>query len=251
MGRRAFPSCPVPLPPCPKNMTPTSPGAAGSNVSPKPQYVPGETPERTFSDDELVWTENEQAALDTYRAQYPTADGAVMKGLWLAQRKFGWLPPEVMKLVAETLGIPYAKVYGVATFYTQYFKEEKGRFVFDVCTCFSCQVCGGYDILHYLEEKLGVEKGETTDDGMFTVQEAECLGACGSAPMLQVTNGPYVHNLTKEKVDTMLDALRAGKDLPFESVTLPQDEDELGGNRRTDTEAVTTYQTPPTSETIR
>ena len=90
----------------------------------------------------------------------------------------------------------------------------------------------------------------TTEDGLFTIQEAECLGACGSAPMLQVTNGPYVHNLTTEKVDAMLGALRAGEALPFESVTLPQDEDEMGGNRRTDAEAVTAYRTPPVSVTI-
>jgi len=228
-------------------MTPDTPGPF---VSPKPQYVPGETPERTFSDDELVWTDEEQAQLDTFKAQYPTADAAVMKGLWLAQRKFGWLPPEVMRLVADSLEIPYAKVYGVATFYTQYFKEDKGKFVLDVCTCFSCQVCGGYDMLHYLEEKLGVPKGVTTEDGLFTIQEAECLGACGSAPMLQVTNGAYVHNLTTEKIDRLVDALREGKDLPFESVTLPQDEAELGGNRRTDAEAVETYQTPPVSDSV-
>ena len=228
-------------------MTPDTPGPF---TSPTPQYVPGETPERTFSDDELVWTDEERTALDTFRAQYPTADGAVMKALWLAQRKYGWLPPEVLHLVADTLGVPYAKVYGVATFYTQYFKEKRGTYVLDVCTCFSCQVCGGYDMLHYLEETLGVPKGGTTEDGLFTIQEAECLGACGSAPMLQVTNGPYVHNLTTEKLDGLLATLRDGKELPFESVTLPQDEAELGGNRRTDAEAVETYQTPPVSETI-
>ncbi len=228
-------------------MTPDTPGPF---VSPSPQYVPGEAPERHIADADLVWTDDETAQIDVFRAQYPTPDGAVMKALWLAQEKYGWLPPEVMHLVADTLGIPYAKVYGVATFYTQYFKEEKGRFVFDVCTCFSCQVCGGYDMLHYLEDKLGVPKGGTTEDGLFTVQEAECLGACGSAPMLQVTNGPYVHNLTEAKIDALVDALRDGKDLPFESVTLPQDETELGGNRRTDAEAVETYQTPPVSDTI-
>ena len=228
-------------------MTPDTPGPF---ASPSPAYPPGEAVERTFSDDELVWSSDEQAKIDGYRAQYPTPDGAVMKTLWLAQLKFGWLPPEVVRLVADTLGVPYAKVYGVATFYTMYFKEKKGKYVFDVCTCFSCQVCGGYDILHYLEEQLGVVKGGTTEDGLFTVQEAECLGACGSAPMLQVTNGPYVHNLTRAKVDEMLAALREGRDLPFESVTLPQDEAELGGNRRTDAEAVTAYDTPPVSETI-
>ena len=219
-------------------------------VPPQPAYVPGEPVERHFADADLVWTEDEQQQIAAFRAQYPTNDGAVMKGLWLAQNKFGWLPPEVIQFVAETLEIPYAKVYGVATFYTQYFKEQKGQFVLDVCTCFSCQVCGGYDILHYLEDQLGISKGETTEDGLFTIQEAECLGACGSAPMLQVTNGPYVHNLTTEKVDALLADLRAGEMPGFESVTLPQDEDDLGGNRRSDTEAVTTYQTPPVSETL-
>ena len=216
----------------------------------EPDYVPGEPVERHFSDAELVWTDDEQKQIATFRSQYPTNDGAVMKVLWLAQNKFGWLPPEVVQFVADTIEVPYAKVYGVATFYTQYYKEKKGTYVLDVCTCFGCQVCGGYDILHYLEDKLGISKGETTADGLFTIQEVECLGACGSAPMLQVTNGPYVHNLTKEKVDALIDDLKDGKMPAFESVTLPQDETDLGGNRRSDTELVTEYQTPPVSETI-
>ena len=231
-------------------MTPQTPGAHARDVSPKPRYLPGEPPPRTFSDEALAWTDDERAALDAYRAEYPTPDGAVMKALWLAQAKFGWLPPEVVQFVADTLGLPYAKVYGVATFYTQYFKEEKGRFVLDVCTCFTCQVCRGYDILHYLEEQLGVPAGQTTPDGLFTVQEAECLGACGSAPMLQVTNGPYVHNLTPERCDRLLADLRAGTMPGFESVTLPQDEADLDGNRRSDADAVTTYQAPPVAERL-
>jgi len=173
-----------------------------------------------------------------------------MRGLWMAQEKFGFLPPEVIQLVAEEIGIPYANAYGVATFYTQYFKEKKGKHVLDVCTCFSCQLCGGYDMLHYIEEKLGVQKGETTKDGLFTIQEAECLGACGSAPMLQVTNGPFVHNLNKEKVDALLDALKEDKIPAFTSVTLPQDEDEMGGNRRTDVSSIESYSVRPVSETL-
>ena len=220
-------------------------------ASPQPAYPPGEAVPRTFADEALVWTAEERAALDGYRGEYPTPDGAVMKGLWLAQSKFGWLPPEVIRLVADTLGIPFAKVYGVATFYTQYFKEEKGRYVLDVCTCFSCQVCGGYDILHYLEEQLGVPAGQTTPDGLFTVQEAECLGACGSAPMLQVTNGPYVHNLTPAKCDALLDGLRAGTMPGFTAVTLPQDEGALDGPRRSDADAVEAYGPPPVAERVR
>ena len=213
--------------------------------------LPERDPAPAIPASELHFTEAEKAKLAKYVSQYPTADGAVMRGLWLAQEKFGFLPPEVIRLVADEIGMPYAKAYGVATFYTQYYKQKMGTHVLDVCTCFSCQVCGGYDMLHYLEDKLGIHKGETTADGQFTIQEVECLGACGSAPMLQVTNGRYVHNLTREKVDALVDALREGKDWPFESVTLPQDEDEMGGNRRSDVSATETYQTPPVSETIR
>lgn len=207
-------------------------------------------PEPVFSGKDLVFSKDEKAQIKKWVSNYPSKEGAVMHGLWLAQEKFGFLPPEVIELVADEIGMPYADTYGVATFYTQYFKEKKGDYVLDVCTCFSCQLCGGYDILHYLEDKLGIHKGETTADGMFTLQEAECLGACGSAPMLQVTNGTYVNNLTGEKIDALIDALKQGKMPEFESVTLPQDEDELGGNRRTDVTLTPTYGVCPVSETL-
>ena len=211
--------------------------------------LPERSPEPHFSDDELVFTAEEKKKIAHWVSQYPTADGAVMWALWLAQEKFGFLPPEVLRLVAEELSIPYAQVYGVSTFYTQYYKSKKGTHVLDVCTCFSCQFTGGYDILHYLEEKLDVHAGETTADGQFTIREAECLGACGSAPMLQVTNGPYVYCLTREKVDALIAMLRAGKLPDFASVTLPQDEDEMGGNRRSDVDATERYDVMPVAET--
>ncbi len=212
--------------------------------------LPDQDPEPQIPAEELVFTDAEKQQIAHWVTRYPTADGAVMRALWLAQEKFGFLPPEVVRLTAEELGIPYAQAYGVATFYTQYYKKKMGRHVLDVCTCFSCQVCGGYDILHYLEEKLGIHKGESTDDGLFTIQEVECLGACGSAPMLQVTNGPFVHNLTPAKVDQLIEDLKQGKTPPFVSVTLPQDEADLGGNRRSDAAAVEAYQTPPVSATV-
>lgn len=213
--------------------------------------LPDRKPDPVIPADKLVFSDAEKQQIRTWIDRYPTADGAVMRALWLAQEKFGFLPPEVVQLVADELGMPYAKAYGVATFYTQYFKEKKGTYVLDVCTCFSCQLCGGYDMMHYLEKKLGVHKGETTEDGLFTVQEAECLGACGSAPMLQVTNGPYVHNLTEEKIDALIDALKEGTMPAFTSVTLPQDEDDLGGNRRSDVTVTEAYSVRPVSETIK
>ncbi len=213
--------------------------------------LPDQDPEPRFSEGELVWTDEEEKLIARYRKQYPTNQAAVMKVLWLAQEKFGFLPPEVLQFVADTLEMPYAQVYGVSTFYTQYYKKPVGTHVLDVCTCFSCQAMGGYDILHYLEEKLGIHASETTEDGQFTLQEVECLGACGSAPMLQVTNGPYVHHLTEEKVDALIADLEAGRMPPFVSITLPQDEDEMDGNRRTDAEATEAYRQPPDTYSLR
>ena len=210
--------------------------------------LPDPNPTPHFSEEELQFTEAEKTKISQWVSQYPTSDGAVMWTLWLAQEKFGFLAPEVMQLVAAELSLPYAQVYGVATFYTQYFKAKKGMFVLDVCTCFSCQFSGGYDILAYLEQKLNVKRGHTSACGRYTLQEAECLGACGSAPMMQVNNGPYAHHLTPGKIDELLEAMERGKELPFVSVTLPQDEDEMGGNRRTDAEAVEIYGPCPNSE---
>jgi len=82
--------------------------------------LPDRAPEPVFSPDELVWTEAEREQMETYKKRYPTNDGAVMRGLWLAQEKFGWLPPEVIKFVAEKLEVPCAQAYGDATFYTPY-----------------------------------------------------------------------------------------------------------------------------------
>ena len=223
---------------------------AGSNNGP---YVspPERRPAPNFTKEELTFTEQEKELIGRFRAQYPTPEGAIMKVFWLAQEKFGWLPPEVIQLVADELGVSYTHAYGVATFYTQYYKDKQGKYVLDVCTCFTCQVCGGYDMLHYLEDKLGIKKDETTDDGMFSIREVECLGSCGSAPMMQVSNGPYLHNLTHERLDELVDSLRDGKMPPFESVTLPQDEDEFQANRRSDAEAQTGSVTPPVSQSVR
>lgn len=173
---------------------------------------------------ELSFTEEELQQIEDIKAKFPEVKPATLPVLWLAQRKFGHVKPEVQKLVAETLELPEAHVHGVATFYTQYYKEEMGKYVLDVCTCLSCQLCGGYDILHHLEEKLGIKAGETTEDGMFSLQSVECLGACGYAPMLQITNGVYVNHLTKEKADKLIESLKAGEVPEFESIPMPQHE---------------------------
>ncbi len=167
------------------------------------------------------FSSEELEEIEKIKAKYPTVMPATMPVLWMAQDKFGHVEPEVQKLVAETLGLPEAHVHGVASFYTQYYKEKMGKYVLDVCTTTSCQLCGGYEILHHLEEKLGIKAGETTDDGLFSIQSVECLGACGYAPMLQITNGVHVNNLTKEKVDQLIEDLKNDKLPEFDSVGMP------------------------------
>lgn len=168
------------------------------------------------------FTKEDLKEIESIKAKYPEVMPATLPTLWVAQRRFGHVEPEVQRLVAATLGLPEAHVHGVANFYTQYYKVKKGKHVLDVCTCLSCQLCGGYDILHHLEDKLGIKAGETTEDGTFTLNQVECLGACGYAPMLQVTNDRYVNHLTKEKVDNLIEKLKNGEELEYEQIKMPQ-----------------------------
>lgn len=170
--------------------------------------------------EKIEFNKEELDQIEKIKERYPEVQPAVMPVLWMAQEKFGHVEPEVQKLVANTLDLPESHVQGVASFYTQYYKEKMGKYVLDVCTCLSCQVCGGYDMLHYIEEKLGIKAGETTEDGMFSIQSVECLGACGYAPMMQITNDVYVNHLDKAKVDKVIDTLKQGKMPEFESIPM-------------------------------
>lgn len=167
------------------------------------------------------FTKEDLEEIERIKAKFPEVKPATLPVLWVAQNRFGHVEPEVQRLVAKTLDLPEAHVHGVATFYTQYYKKKMGKHVLDVCTCLSCQLCGGYDILHYIEDKLGIKAGETTEDGMFSLQQVECLGACGYAPMLQVTNDQHVNNLTREKVDQLIEMLKEGKTPEYEQIEMP------------------------------
>ena len=155
---------------------------------------------------EIKFTEENQKKLDEIRTHYPTSQAAVMPALWIAQEQFGWLSNDVMKYVGDILQIPYETVLGVAEFYTMYNKKPVGKYHLQVCTNVSCMLCGGYDVFDYLSQKRGIKNGETTGDGLFTISEAECLGSCGTAPMMQVNNY-YEENLTKENIDHLINKL--------------------------------------------
>lgn len=146
-------------------------------------------------------------------AQYPEGrhKSALIRILHMAEEDFGgWLSIETMDYVAEILNIQPIEVYEVATFYTMFNLEPTGRFVFEVCRTGPCMLVGSDQIIEYIGEKLDIKVGETTKDGMFTLKTAECLGACGYAPMLQCGK-KYHEHLTKERVDEIIASYRAGE----------------------------------------
>lgn len=133
---------------------------------------------------------------------------ALLPLLHLAQvESEGWLPVPVMDRVAEILHIQPIEVYEVASFYTMFHTKPVGKCLIEVCRTSSCWLRGAYDIIHHIENKLGIKEGETTPDGKFTLRAVECLGSCGTAPMLQIGE-TYHENLTKEKVDQLIEENR-------------------------------------------
>jgi NADH-quinone oxidoreductase subunit E len=142
---------------------------------------------------------------------YPQAKSALLPALHLAQREHdGWLNDEVMAEIAEVMDLPPAEVRSVASFYTMFHRRPVGKHLVQVCTNLSCSLLGAEHIVEHLKRALGIEVGETTADGLFTLLEVECLGSCGTAPMMQIDD-TYYENLTVERVDEILSQLAEGK----------------------------------------
>ena len=143
-------------------------------------------------------------------ARYPEGKhkSALIPLLHIAQEENGgWLDVAAMDYVAELLSIMPIEVYEVASFYTMFNLKPVGKYVFEVCRTGPCMLNGSDNIIEYIKEKLSIKEGETTPDGMFTLKPAECLGACGYAPMMQLGKF-YKEHLTKEKVDAIIDECR-------------------------------------------
>lgn len=156
--------------------------------------------------------ENLKAARDII-AKYPTGkqQSAVMPLLDLAQRQHdNWLPTAAMDVVAEMLEMPKIRVYEVASFYTMFNKQPVGKHLVQICRTTPCWLMGSDDITKACRKKLGINIGETTKDGKFTLVEVECLGACVNAPMVQI-NDDYYEDLNSESICKVLDNLSEGK----------------------------------------
>lgn len=144
-------------------------------------------------------------------AQYPEGKqkSALLRVLHIAQAEFGgWLSVHTMNYVAEILDIKPIEVYEVASFYSMYNMKPVGKYMLEFCHTATCATAGVESLIDYTCKKLGIKSGETTSDGLFTVKEVECLGACGYAPMLQLGKS-YREHLTPEKIDALIEELRS------------------------------------------
>ena len=147
-------------------------------------------------------------------ARYPERRAALMPVLWLVQREFGWISPSAQRYVAELMDLPQAWVEGVVSFYTMYWRRPMGRSHIAVCTNLSCYLRGAEEIYDAVCERTGVTAGEVSADGKWSVERAECLGSCDTAPMLQLNNDGYYEDLTVKDVLDLLDRLERGETPP-------------------------------------
>ena len=151
------------------------------------------------------------ARIDREVAKFPPENrqSAVMAALAIAQDEKGWVSTEVIEDVAAYLGMPPIAVHEVATFYNMYDTTPPGQFKLAVCTCLPCELRDGAKAGEYLKAKLGIDYNETTADGLFTLKQSECQGACGDAPVLLVNNKRMCSHMSADKIDALVDELKA------------------------------------------
>lgn len=166
---------------------------AEAQQTPRGEFAP--TPEVERRVDEIV-------------IRYPHPQAAMLPVLWVVQEERGWIPIAAMEWVAGRLGCTPATVQSVVRFYTMFDEHPVGKYKLQVCRTLSCEIMGARSIIDHLRERLGIEPGETTGDGLFTLQEVECLASCGTGPMMQC-NFRFYENLTPERVDGLLEDLRS------------------------------------------
>ncbi len=171
------------------------------------------SPEQDSSTENVEFSAEALAEYEEILTHYPERRAALMPTLWLAQREFGWLSPGVMAYVSQLMELPMGWVEGVATFYTMFYKRPMGQHHLQVCTNISCYLRGSDDIVGAIRRQLGIAPGETTPDGKFSLDRAECLGSCGTAPMLQIGDKQYVENLSVEKIVELIAKLERGEEV--------------------------------------
>ncbi len=156
---------------------------------------------------EFKFTEENLQKIEGILKRYPSKKPALMPVLYIAQEQNGFISNEVISEVAGILEITPEEVLGVVTFYTMYHQKQMGKYHIQVCTNVSCMLRGSYELFDRVKENLGIDNMQVTEDKNFSIEEVECMGSCGTAPMMAV-NEDFYENLTKEKLDSILDSLK-------------------------------------------
>lgn len=151
-----------------------------------------------------LFDEIELKKVEEIKEHYPESKAALLPVLWMVQEKYGWISTDSMKQVGDLLNVPYEHILGVVTFYTMFNSKPVGKIHLQICTNVSCMLKGGHDLFKFVSDKLKIKNKEVTSDGLFSIEEVECLGSCATAPMMQVNNQKFYENLTKEKVEELI-----------------------------------------------
>ena len=154
----------------------------------------------------VAFSEENQKEFERLLTRYPDREAVILPSLHLLQQQYGNVSGEGIEYVAGLLGLSAARIEGVATFYTMYNRKPVGKYHVQVCRNIACSLLGAEHLIEHVSAKLGVKPGQTTPDGRFTLAKVECLGACGTAPVMMV-NDDYYENLTAAKIDSILDGL--------------------------------------------
>jgi NADH-quinone oxidoreductase subunit E len=147
------------------------------------------------------------SAMQKLEPRYPNKKALILPALHQAQKEYGWLPREVLAEVAEYIGVHEAQIREVASFYTMYNLKPVGKMHLKICTNVACCLLGADELMAYAEKKLGVKCGETTQDGLFTLAEEECLGACTTAPVM-MANDDYIENLDINSLNQFIEKVK-------------------------------------------
>ena len=174
--------------------------SAAGDVSrdPSPGAAP-QPPKREFSPEA-------KKKIEWLLTRYPVKQAALLPVLRIAEQEFGCIDGAAVTCVARELGLSPGHVHGVVTFYTHYRRPGDGKYVIFVCSTISCALRGAREVVGHLKDRLGIQPGQTTPDGKFTLKKVECLGSCGTAPVVQI-NDDYHEDLTLQKLDKILDSL--------------------------------------------
>ncbi len=180
--------------------------------SPGNQFTPNNPlPQEAKLPDEIAtFSAAVEAEIDGHLAKYPVMRSAILPLMFIVQRERGYLDKPGVAYLADRLGVRVTDIWEVATFYSMINTKPVGKYHLQICRTLSCKILGADKITEHCTQKLGIKAGETTEDKMFSLSEVECLGSCGTAPMMQI-GFDYHENLTTEKVDGIIENCRVGR----------------------------------------